>query len=179
MAVPVKPQKNLAYAMRRLWAVDVITDAAVPSATEINAGTYLGCYPLSDQGGPISTPNKVTLATLLCESDTEEDFGKTVHTHPDMTLVYDPTAAPASAGKTAWDLFIEGYEGNFVWELGTPGDLSDEIAADARVTVVPIKSRVISEEPTSTGEEGLLAFQTTHVVRAPYTKRNVAVVAGI
>jgi hypothetical protein len=178
MATPVKPQKKLAYGKRRFWLVDTIASATAPTDDEINAGDYLACYPLSDAAGPVSTPNKVTLPVLLCETDTEEDFGTTTHTHPDLVLVYDPQAAAASAGKKAWDLVKDGYEGFIVWELGVDGDADDQIVAGEFVTVVPCKIRVISEEPTSTGEDGLLAFQVTVVVRSPYTKRNVAVVAA-
>lgn len=177
MATPIKPQKKTAYAKRRLWLVDTIADATAPTATEINAGEYVSCYPLSDQGGPVSTPNKVTLPVLLCEDDVEEDFGNTTHTHPDITFVYDPQAAAASDGKKAWDLVKDGFEGFIVWELGSVADTDDQATAGDFVTVVPCKIRVMSEEPTSTGEEGLLAFQATVVVRSPYTQRNVAIAA--
>lgn len=178
MAEPIKPQKKTAYGKRRVWLVDTIADPEAPTDDEINAGVYVTCFGLSDQAGPTSMPNKVTLPVLLCETDAEEDFGTTAHAHPDMTLVYDPQAAPGSAGKTAWDVVEPGFEGFIVWELGLPGEADDQITAAARVTVVPAKARVVSEEPTSTGPEGLFAFQTAVVVRAPYIKRNVAVVAG-
>lgn len=176
MAAPVKPQKKKALARRRVWWVDAIANPAIPKATEINAGDYLACFPLGDVAGPVSTPEKVTLPALLCEEDGEEDFGTVSHSHPDITFLFDPQAAAGSPGKKAWDIFKDGAEGFLVWELGKRADVDDQIVAGEFVTTVPAKVRVISEEPTATGSDGLLAFQTTVVVRAPYVQRNVAVV---
>lgn len=177
MAAPIKPQKKSVYGKRRLWLVDTIADPAAPTVAEVNAGDYLGCFPLSDQGGATATPNKVTLPVLLCETETEQDFGTTTHEHADLNLVWDPQAASASAGKKAWDLLKDGYEGNIVWETGIVASDDDQAAAGEFVTVVPAKIRVIGEDPTSTGEDGIAAFQAAVVVRAPYTQRNVAIVA--
>lgn len=178
MALPVKPQKKTAYGKRRIWLVDTIANPAAPTVAEINAGVYVTCFGLSDQAGPTSTPSKVTLPVLLCETEAEEDFGTTAHAHPDMTLLYDPQAATGHANKTAWDAVVDGFEGFIVWELGISAEESDAVTAADKVTVVPAKARVVSEEPTAMGEGGLFAFQTAVVVRAPYIQRNVAVVTG-
>jgi hypothetical protein len=176
MATPPKPQNKTLYGNKRLWVVDTIANLAAPDKDEINAGDYISCYPLSDQAGPTSTPNKVTLPVLMCETDATQDFGTTSHEHPDVKLVYDPQAATGSAGKKAWDIFKDGYTGNFVWEFGEDADGSDQIVAGKFVTTVPVKAKVMSEEPTSHGEEGLMAFDISVVVTGP-VQRNVAVVA--
>lgn len=178
MALPLKPQKATVYGKRRVWLVDTIADPTAPTAAEINAGEYLSCYPVGEVGGPTSTPNKVTLDVLLCETETEEDFGTVTHSHPDMAWAVDPQAAEGSPGKKAWDLLKDGWEGFIVWEIGIKADEDDQVSVGEFVTVVPSKQRVISEEPSSSGESGIAAFQTSVVVRSPYTKRNVAVVAG-
>src|ERR1044072_1413465 len=178
MAAPIKPQKKKAIGTRRLWLVDTLGDPAAPTDDEINAGDYVACYPLQDQAGPTSTPNKITLPALMCETDVEEEFGLTTHQHPDITFVWDPQAATAAAGKKAWDVVKDGWTGFIVWELREDAEASDQVAATDFVTVVPAKIVVTGEEPTGTGEDGLHAFQTAVVVRAPNIQRNVAVVAA-
>lgn len=178
MATPSKPTKVQVVKRRRLWLVDTIANAAAPTDDEINAGDYLGCYPLQDQAGPTSTPNLVSLPALMCEADVEQDFGNVTHEHPPIRFAWDPQAAAASAGKKAWDLVKNGYTGNIVWEFGELADADDQVTATDFVTVVPCKIMVTDEEPTSTGEDGIMAFGTQVVVRAPYIKRNVAVVAA-
>lgn len=177
MAQPLKPQKTTVYGNRRVWLVDTIADPSAPTAIEINAGEYLSCYPVGELGGPTSTPNKVTLDAVLCETESEEDFGTTVHSHPDMSWAYDPQAAEGSPGKKAWDLLKAGWEGFIVHETGIRADDDDQVVAGEFVTVVPSKQLVVSEDPSSSGESGIAAFQTSVVVRSPYTQRNVAVVA--
>lgn len=180
MADSLKPQVLTSYGKRRLWLADTIADTTAPTDGEINDGSYLTCYALSDQAGPTSTPNKITLPVILCETESYEDFGQTVNSHPDITLLYDPQADSGQAGKTAWDLVYndgDGYEGNIVWLLGETAEEGDETVEDGdRVTVVPAKLKVISEEPTSTGEDGLFAFQCAVVVTGKI-RRNVEVVA--
>lgn len=175
MAAPVKPQKIQTYGRRRLWLVDTIADPANPTAVEINAGDYLACYPLADQAGGTSTPNKITLPNLLCETDTEEVFGQTTHAHADIAFAYDPQAATGSPGKKAWDLVKDGFSGFIVWQLGEDANLDDQVTAGDFVTVVPADIRVMSEEPSSTGEDGIAMFQTSVAVKAPYIQRNVEV----
>lgn len=180
MAQPIKPQKKTSYGKRRLWLVDLIADTTAPEDTEINDGAYLTCFALSDQAGATTTPNKITLPVLLCETDSYEDFGTTANSHADITFLYDPQADDASDGKTAWDAVYndgDGYEGNIVWLLGEAGDEDDSVEDGDRVTVVPAKLKVISEEPTSTGEDGLFAFQVSVAVTGKI-QRNVEVVSG-
>ena len=177
MAAPIKPQKQAAYGKRRLWLVDTIADTGAPEDTEINDGAYLTCFALSDQAGATTTPNKITLPVLLCETDSYEDFGTTANSHADITLLYDPQADVGDPGKTAWDLVYndgDGYAGNVLWQLGEAGDEDDSVADGDRVTVVPAKLKVISEEPTSTGEDGLFAFQCSVAVTGKI-RRNVEV----
>lgn len=180
MAAPINPQKITAYGKRRIWLVDVLEDTAEPGDDAINDGAYLTCFALSDQAGAMTTPNKVTLPIVLCETDSFEDFGTTVNSHADVTLLYDPQADTGSEGKTAWDLVYndgDGYAGNIVWMLGVRGDEDDSVAEGDRVTVIPAKLKVTSEEPTSTGEDGLFAFQCVVAVTG-HIQRNVEVVAG-
>lgn len=177
MALPVKPQKVASYGKRRVRFVDTIANTAEPSAVELNDGDNISCFVQNDAAGPTSIPNKVQVALGLCETSQDEAFGTTVNSHPDLTLFYDPQGAPGSAGKTAWDLLYnggDGYEGHLVWELGFVAEDDDTIVDGDRVTVVPCAVRVVSEEPTSTGEDGLFAFQVAIAVAGPI-KRNVAV----
>ena len=175
MALPVKPQKVQTYGRRRLWLVDTIADPTAPTAAEINAGEYLACYPLADQAGGTSTPNKITLPVLMCETDAEEVFGQTTHAHADIAFAWDPQAASGSPGKKAWDLVKDNFTGFIVWELGEDADEDDQVTSGDFVTVVPSEIRVVSEEPSSTGEDGIALFQTSVAVKAPYIQRNVAV----
>ena len=161
MAVPTKPQKVTSYGNDRVWLVDAIANVNASTAAAINAGEYLACYLLSDQEFLTATINKVSLPNLLCETDTYQALGSREWDHADLVGVYDPQAAPGSAGKVAYDLIKDGdpYVGFIVVGGGIDADADDQAAAGERVNIAPCEIRLTTPlRKTSNDASGIYVF---------------------
>lgn len=177
MATPIKPAKKMANGNDSWGFVLAVADPLLPKLTELNAagGFNLSCSVFSEQEGPTSTTNKVTLPRYICETDEYEVNGTTTHSMPDLMVSFDPQAASGADGKKAWETMTDGISG-FLWRRQSVKATTD-LSTGQFVDVIPVTLGTKTPSKTGTGPEGVYAFtQPVSITGAP--AYNKAIVAG-
>lgn len=179
MAAPIRPQKVTANGKDSWWLVPAVADLNAPTVAEVNAasGLNITCFLLAEQEGVTSTTEKVALARLLCETTTTEGLGDTTFSMADVQVVFDPQGASGSAGKEAWDLLADGFEGFAVRRQGVRALDDADVTAGQFVDVVPVEISPLTPGKSSTDASGI--YTATAAVAVTSTPAfNKAVAAG-
>lgn len=97
-------------------------DLTAITAAAITAGINISCHEVGDWW-PTATTNKVSLARKMCQTNTVQTLGETVHDAPALQYTYIPqlVQTPASAGNEAYEALPPGVSRYLVQRIGKGG----------------------------------------------------------
>lgn len=139
MTAPVRPASVKAF-QREKWAfVPTMASQTAPTAAEVNAAGSLdiSCYLFESSGRPTRNTNLVTRARRICDGALYQQVGQGTYQGGQLNYMLDPQAAPASAGRKAWDTMPGGTVGFLVRRLGI--DVQTNFIATDKVDVFPVE----------------------------------------
>ena len=133
--------------------VPAFLDPATPTMAEATAitGVDLSCF-IKEGAFNLSGAQSTIEDRRLCSTVSYETPGRSTRSIDDVTYVYDPQAAPASADNAAYQKLPQGTAGYFIVRAGLPFD--QDFAVDDIVDVWPVTMGLQQKQTPSGNAEG-------------------------
>lgn len=179
MAEPPRPTAAKTYGRENWVFITTIASATLaPTVAEYGAASSMDVTRITfagDEPALNATTNRVKLDRRAGDTEAFEFIGETQYEGGDCVMAFSPQGAAASAGKLAWEKFVEGTTGYFAKREDIPR--ATAVAAGQFLSsVIPVSFGPPIPLKKGEGEAGQGAFKVTFAVTDP-PKFNLAVLA--
>ena len=164
MPAPLNPAPAITY-LRENWIyVPTIAVKTAPTVIEVTAASALDMTLINFEGFglPTKSTNRVTGQRRWGSGTLPERRGTTTYAGGTITAAMAPQAAAASDGKKAWEKFLLGVSGFFLYR----GDLpqATNLIAGQFVDVWPIATDAAMPTRSGEGESSEAAFMFDYFI---------------